>query len=84
MVAMRFVPQALLGLLAFAVRFGGTHGLQSLWKVVGAVVTLGGSSMTERARAYTESRRKSREEAKKEAEKNAKTSGYTSRRTRRM
>lgn len=71
MAAMRFLPQALIGLLAFAMRIGGTKGLHSLWSLVGQAVSLGSKGAAARARAYTLSRRSASSQAAREARKRA-------------
>jgi len=71
MMAMRFVPQALLTLVALAVRVGGTSGLHSLWKLVGHLVSTGASGAAAQARAYTAARKLHREAGRRAAEEKA-------------
>ncbi len=68
MVAMRFVPTALLGLVGVCYRYGGTRGLHALWMVVGPLVMRGSSGMTDHARAYIEQRKQQRKQARQAAE----------------
>lgn len=67
----RFVPQALLALLAFSVRIGGTSGLMTLWRLVGSAAAFGSSNAAGAAKSYVADRKKTREEARAQAQKNA-------------
>eukprot|EP00615_Pteridomonas_danica_P002868 CAMPEP_0114350212 /NCGR_PEP_ID=MMETSP0101-20121206/16167_1 /TAXON_ID=38822 ORGANISM="Pteridomonas danica, Strain PT" /NCGR_SAMPLE_ID=MMETSP0101 /ASSEMBLY_ACC=CAM_ASM_000211 /LENGTH=262 /DNA_ID=CAMNT_0001489281 /DNA_START=213 /DNA_END=1001 /DNA_ORIENTATION=+ len=78
MAAMRFLPQAILALLAFSVRIGGTRGLQGLWSLVGFAVAHGSKGAAARAQAYTSSRRSAAAQAERAARQKARQGGGTS------
>ena len=67
----RFVPQALLALLAFSVRIGGTSGLMALWRMVGTAAAFGSKNAAGAAKSYVADRRKVREKARAQAKKSA-------------
>lgn len=65
------MPQALLALLAFSVRHGGTSGLMTLWRLVGTAAAIGSSNAAGAAKSYVADRKKTREEARAQAHKTA-------------
>jgi len=65
------VPQALLALLAFSVRIGGTSGLMALWRMVGTAAAFGSKNAAGAAKSYVADRRKVRKKARAQAKKSA-------------
>ena len=68
---MRFLPQAILAVLAYSMRIGGTKGLQALWGLMGYAISKGSKGAVLRAQAYTLSRKSAATQAAREARRKA-------------